>query len=743
MWKSLQISGTISVLMAKLETQINQIFLSPTESKKVSLILFEEKISTNNHLFLIAELRDVQKKTELNDLNKIAELIINSFKDKRKVAGEALFESALADINNNLAEFAHKGRKSWLGKFSALVALKSDRDFYTANTGHTSAWLRRKNTLNEVLSPEKSTVQPLKTFVNFSYGRIMNGDNMILCTTSLFNYVSLELFSKTLSGYDLTEACQRVSDILQSTARTDEGFAIFMLGMNKQEQTADKTETVEPERFSIMPEPEFSDMVNIQPEPVVGAEANNNTVQTSKPAAKKRSTKSLEGATLSTTAKSKKSDKIEPAIAAAPISVAENIYAPLPEDIHQERLGRPKFALPSIPSLPALPSWSSLKSLPAALPAFPTSKFTQLNIRWPHIPVWSNMSGPAKFFLGSFLLFAILFSMNIAAYKVRQTAAEQKNQFNQSAQALVDYLSDAESALIYKNHSQAMKFMSDAATELHKLEQLNDQESKPFQAKFDEMNNKINRVTVLRNLTPVSSLPYSISLMERAGDGYVVANSSASSFGTLTNDELSPVFMLNTIDGEVRGLAHASGAGNFVMSRDKIYLANQTAQEFQMDEYISNGDLVALKFFDPNRLHAINKSSNQVIRMTVSTNGISGVQNMLSAGVNMQSARDLAVDSDVYVLFPDSVQKFTNGQQASFNLSPISDPPANLTKIRLGNQIYLLEPVAKRVLIYNRGGELLNQVQFPELTSLTDMYVDESLREMILVNGTQIFRITF
>lgn len=736
--------------MAKLETQINQIFLSPAESKKVSLILFEEKISANNHLFLLAELRDIQKKTELNDLSKIAELIIKSFKVKRKAGGEALFEAALADINNELAEFAHKGRKSWLGKFSALVALRSDRDFYAANTGHTSVWLRRKNTLNEILSPEKSTVQPLKTFSNFSTGRIMDKDNIILCTTSLFNYVSVELFSKLLSGYPLDEACQRVLDILQSSARSDEGFAVFMLGLAKQEQAA----TVDPEPASksllIEPEPEPMDAATAEfaspPAPETGdVKARAGKTKPGTKTAGKRGAKSIEGASgAGAVAAAINTPTATAAAVPAPAPKPYgNIYAPLPEDIKQERSNRPRFALPSMPSLPALPSWSSLKSLPAALPSLPLPRLARFNIKLPHIPVWSNLSGPAKFFLGSFLIFAILFGMNIAAYRARQARAEHEQQFNQSAQALVDYLTDAESALIYKNHAQAMKFMSDAATELHKLEQIDAEDSKPFQIKYDDMNNKINRVTVLRNLTPVADIPYTITLMERAGNGYVVGSSSASSFGALNNDELSPIFMLNSVDGEVRGLAHASGAGNFVMSRDKIYLANQTAQEFQMEEYISNGDLIALKFSDPNRLFAVNKATNQVIRMNVSAGGISGVQNALSAGTDLQSARDLAIDDDIYVLLPDSVQKFTNGRAANFTLSPISDPPSNMTKIRLGNQIYLLEPVAKRVLIYNRAGELLNQVQLPELTSLTEMYVDESVREIILVNGTQLYRITF
>jgi hypothetical protein len=76
-------------------------------------------------------------------------------------------------------------------------------------------------------------------------------------------------------------------------------------------------------------------------------------------------------------------------------------------------------------------------------------------------------------------------------------------------------------------------------------------------------------------------------------------------------------------------------------------------------------------------------------------------------------------------------------------LGPLSEPPQQLKKIRLGNNIYLLEPVANRVLIYSRSGELLNQVKFPALTEMTDLFVNESSREMFIVNGNEIYKITF
>jgi hypothetical protein len=670
--------------MAKLETQINQIFLSPTESKKLSLILFEEKISTTHQLFLIAELRDIQRKTELNDLGKISEIIIESFKANRKLSGETMFESTLADINNKLGEFAHKGRKSWLGKFSALVSVKSDKDFFLANTGHTSAWLKRKNTLNEILSQDKAETHPLKTFLNFSSGRLMEGDNLILTTSSIFNYISVELFSKTLSSNSLPESCAKISHILKSSAKSDEGFAVFMLDLSRQTATVPKAElATKPAKSELIPEPA----------PAVGP--------------------------------------------------STGIYAPIPEDLSSESARSTRSLLPSVPSISSLPAMPSFKSLPRLnLPKL-SFKLPKINFKLPNFRFLPNISGPAKFFLASFVLFAILFTMNIAAYGVQRAQSKQDEKFNSSAETLVNHLTEAESALLYKNQSQAMKLMSDAETELHKLEQIDIAKAGPFQNKFDEMNNRINRVTILRNVSPAFEMPYSINFMARAGAGYLVANENPNSLGIFTDDALKNIFMLNKIDGDVRGIAHVSGLGNYVASKDKIYRVNESRQEFEQVNYSSNADFLGLKFLDPNRIFAINKTTNQVVRMNVSGGGISGITNMLKSNVNFQDARDLAADTDIYVLFPDHVAKFVNGNQVDFTLTSISEPAKQMTKMRVGNQIYLLEPTVNRVLIYNRRGELLNQVQFPALSDLKDIYVDEAKHEMLLVNGNKVYRITF
>jgi hypothetical protein len=288
-----------------------------------------------------------------------------------------------------------------------------------------------------------------------------------------------------------------------------------------------------------------------------------------------------------------------------------------------------------------------------------------------------------------------------------------------------------------------MKLMSSAETELHKLQQLDEEKSEQFRIKFEEMNNKVNRVTVLRGLTPVFDMPYPVTLMSKAGAGFLISNENPNSLAMYSDNKLTNLFMLNKTDGDIRGIAHVSGAGNFVATSNKIYRANPSSKEFEQMAYMSNSDLLGLKFVDPNRVYSLDRSTGQVTRLTVGSNSFSGQTTILKQSVDLAQARDLAVDSDVYVLFPDRLAKFTGGQQTDFQLSPVSEALRGMTKLRVGNQVYLLEPVSKRVLIYSRAGQLLNQVQFPELTELNDLFVDENARELYLINGNKVYKITF
>lgn len=244
--------------MARLETQINQIYLTDPDSKKNSLVLYEEQLNSSLQLFIVAELWNMTRKSESNDLKKIFEIILRSFKENKKLPAETLFETSLSQINQNLADLAHEGRKSWVGKFSCVIcAHGGDNNIYLANNGQTSAWLKRRAELMEILPAEKRGNHPLKTFVNFTQGKLTAQDSLILTTSNIFNYISFGLFSKLLDQKPLDEASNEITKILQDSKASDMAFCSFLIHFTKVKEAAEVIEQApSPDLYAPLPEEE-------------------------------------------------------------------------------------------------------------------------------------------------------------------------------------------------------------------------------------------------------------------------------------------------------------------------------------------------------------------------------------------------------------------------------------------------------------------------------------------------------
>ena len=179
--------------MARLETQIHQIYLLSPDTKNNNLILHEEVLSPTAHLFILLEINSAGSKVLPGDIRKISEIITETFNANKKLTKDTLFESSLAEINQGLADLAHSGRKNWLGRFSGLVALKSSDSLFLANSGSASAYLKRQDQISEILQSEKEGLHPLKTFTNFVSGKIKEGDELVVVSKKIFNYVSPSL----------------------------------------------------------------------------------------------------------------------------------------------------------------------------------------------------------------------------------------------------------------------------------------------------------------------------------------------------------------------------------------------------------------------------------------------------------------------------------------------------------------------------------------------------------------------
>lgn len=112
------------------------------------------------------------------------------------------FEAALHKVNVALAELVKHGNVSWLGKLHGTLAVLEKNNLHFSVTGESALLLLRQDQFSEIsagLASEEASLHPLKTFVEVSSGRLLEGDFLILTTPELPALFPLEYLTKQAS----------------------------------------------------------------------------------------------------------------------------------------------------------------------------------------------------------------------------------------------------------------------------------------------------------------------------------------------------------------------------------------------------------------------------------------------------------------------------------------------------------------------------------------------------------------
>lgn len=312
------------------------------------------------------------------------------------------------------------------------------------------------------------------------------------------------------------------------------------------------------------------------------------------------------------------------------------------------------------------------------------------------------------------------------------------NQIN----VLVEKINETESSLLYNNQDQAFELLNKAQLEFTKLEKLDDKQASAYHQLLTDLYNKVNRVSTVDSPEIFLAFDQNPDIFARAGSGFIFANSSTQTVLTYS-ENLDSLFMLNTTSTDIKGLAHVENLGNYVISENQLYRINESLNQFDLVRDFAGSNLLGLAFLPPNRVYVIDKNTNQIFRLAFDAGGNASSQPFLTTAADLSGAVDVGVDNDVYVLFPDRLSKFSRGIEQTFELAVLTDPMTQASRIFIGTEIYILEPAKQRLIIFNKQGQLVNQIYFPNSSDLTDMYIDETERSLYLLDQNQLLKITY
>lgn len=348
----------------------------------------------------------------------------------------------------------------------------------------------------------------------------------------------------------------------------------------------------------------------------------------------------------------------------------------------------------------------------------------------------------------------VIFNINIS--KKRQKVTSEEQNYKQIMTDIEKKQNQIEANLLYKDDKGAQKLFLEMELLLKDLpEGTPEQKSKYLDLK-EKLNAQLKIVRRVVSLDTIATVAELAKINEQANaqnliylesTNYLyVADSKQKSIYLIDADKKTvttttnlniPINFLNTpINFNNTSLLYLNDTGliSFDTKEEKL---SSLGIDYQGD--FSN--IVSTGAYN-NRLYLLNKAKNQIIRYTKSENSFSSSFNWINEKTDLKNAVSMAIDGSVYILFNDgSVQKFLHSQKVDFAIEVIDPPLTSPSKISVSENndfINILEPNQKRLIVYNKKGQLILQYESDKLNNLKDFSVDEKNKIIYLLDGNNV-----
>lgn len=143
-----------------------------------------------------------------------------------------------------------------------------------------------------------------------------------------------------------------------------------------------------------------------------------------------------------------------------------------------------------------------------------------------------------------------------------------------------------------------------------------------------------------------------------------------------------------------------------------------------------------------NNLYTINPAGKQIMKFQPSSTGFANPSPWLVTPCQLSDKSSISIDTAIYIAENGEISEFYRGKKTDFSAEKITPPmPKNFKISATPNYIYALDADAKRLVVYNKKGELVNQYTSPVFNNLSGFSVSEKNERIYFLNGNKIYGI--
>ncbi len=676
--------------MEETESQIAKIQLGSHKTSTTYVFVGAEKAADNPaELYMVAEMPLFNPAAEESCENMSLAIFSALKRAYRRQPNENSFENAISQINEELGKLAEMGQTQWINKLNCIIAVRHNNNFSISTCGKVSAFLLRNKEFTDI-SCSQSQPHPLKTFENFANGKIRLGDLVILSTTQLFNHISMDRLREIVSGTGFLTATQTIIELLKKNSDPQTSFGVIL---NLQVPAGQAVEE----------EPDLENYI-----------------------VEKQSTASN--------------------IWKQSAAYLKSIFA-LDKNNHREpKVGLPKVSLSSrVKGLTGRAKNLLMKSGHVVQSARNSAGPMKQAVHSINLKNFKTLSKPKKILIISVIALSAAAIVNIGiALRLKNTNKTNQEIANQLKETQ-GLLSNAQSALLYKDEAKAGEYFSQASVKLPARDKVGNSNKTLYEqvaAQFNEVRDLMEKSVTVK-ADNLGSLSQSDLMLKISGYLATQANNTVVSFGLSSGKIEDGRFKLPT---EAIGEVNVGKNAAVIYDGESLYVWDYSADKFGQafsQNVPKKEDFGGMAFYPANsRVYVADKKSGVIISYLVSGTAISKpVVAVRDPALN--SSIGVAIDGSIYVLTSGGLNKYQSGKLADFSLPALTKAFSGNGKIFTQKDfayIYILDIGNSRVLVIDKKGALVHTLKAENFSALKDFSVDEPGKLLFVLNESSLLK---
>lgn len=738
-------------------------------------------------LFVFAEI-DAEGSTNEDILNTLIEDVKRNYYSTEHESIAQNVEEALTKTNRSIAEVLEQHGPEFLEHLNMIILLQHGAELHLSSVGDVHAFLIHQKKILDVLESSGTSryerVNPLKVFSNVVSGSVSKDDMVILCNTTILDYLSLEKIRKTFISQPVTEAIAGMKQLL-SEANPETLFA--MLAWEVLNTTIKKKELPPiPNQEAIPDRPEHHEPIALLEEedaPDTGLEQSGSGKRYPPDDAMHPTDDSL---TRLQNKERQTSELLEPGIRNTLLRVSSRVQQtvrgfrssrdetpkhedvqPLPARLRQRQTThtQPRGLLARILRLVVVALASIVEIFLRGVKALLSLRPKSAGKHWQSgshsrtaslIARVRDASVRTKIVLGAAVLFLFVFALLIT----RDAAPDASGTATLDYEALLataqEKTQEANAVLIYGNEADARTLFSDSLGLLKQIPNDQGDTSDQAAALLKETQNSLNRingVNVLENPAAVADIKTSFPNV--ATDQLMFFQGML--WASHPGDPI--LYQVNPISGNVTDRQTNAGHGiaSITPSSAQLLLFGSTGEATLFDPNKNTTSKVSVTYKQSSptitggqlfngRLYTVDQNTGLVYRHDPVPGGYAEGQEWITDGTVLRSPTSMSIDGSLYVSESDGslVKLFTGKKTAdpAFTIEPKIGQRAVLTSTELSKNLYIADPANNRVVIFQKdSGKILAQFTSSKFDALKDISVDESRNKIFVLNNTVIYEI--